>query len=212
MADDRKRPFSSPFDSLKDLKGRLPKTRAEREAERRREREAEEARRAAEAGEVGGEPETDEDFDRRMQGWGVERIEPGRERVLRRPAPASGSAAPAGAPRRGRVRRGQRGPEDGFDESTPRLDLHGLTVEHALAELHRHLQAWRAAGVLRARIVTGRGAHSGDGRAAIREAVEERLVAAAGVAGVYRGNPAAGGDGVVLLELSGPGKRSRRRS
>ena len=202
MPDDDK-PLSRPFEALKDLKSRLPKTRKPPEPEP-----------AAPAPES--EPEEpelppDEAFDQHVEGWGVQPLAKDRERVERRPRrPAPAAQPPVRS--RPRVARGVRGPEDGFDESTPRIDLHGLTVDHALAELQRHLAQWRARGVVRARIVTGRGAHSGDGLAAIREAVEDRLVATPGVLGVYRGTPAAGGEGVVLLELRGPGKRRSSRS
>ncbi len=204
MAKDEK-PFSSAFERLQDLKKRLPKAR--------RPVPAPEARPSAPQPVAPPEPEPvpenpDVDFSQAMKELGIDGAEPGTSRVPSRPPPpAAGRAGrpPKAAPRR--VHSGLRGVEDGFDESTPKLDLHGMSVENALAEVQRRVAAWRKAGIPKARIVTGRGSHSGDGQAAIRDAVEAWLRRAPGAVGVYRARPGSGGEGTVLFEQLGKGRK-----
>ena len=100
----------------------------------------------------------------------------------------------------GRVRAASRG---GSAAATPaglgpRLDLHGLSVEHAVAEVRRFLALHaRTAGAVR--IVTGRGKHSGE--AAIRDAVEELLGRSPQVVSLRRGEHGEGGDGALVVVL-----------
>jgi DNA-nicking Smr family endonuclease len=203
VADDEK-PFSNAFDALQDLKRRLPQAR------RPPVEKAPEPPPVTEPEATPAEPEDPEaDFSAAMEGLGVEAIETGPDRIAERPATprpaASGGRRSPSRPRS--VATGLRGREEGFDESTPRLDLHGMSVENALAEVQRRVAAWRKTGIPRARIVTGRGSHSGDGQAAIRDAVERWLRRAPGAVGVYRARPDSGGEGVVLFEQLGKGKK-----
>ncbi|MEM7246969.1 MAG: Smr/MutS family protein [Acidobacteriota bacterium] len=88
-------------------------------------------------------------------------------------------------------------------KGTPRIDLHGLPVADAVHELRSFLDRHRSGRDFRVRVVTGRGAHSGDRHALVREEVERFLDGSALVLRHRRAGAGLGGDGVLLVELRG---------
>lgn len=85
----------------------------------------------------------------------------------------------------------------------PRLDLHGLGVQDAIAATERFLAEAQQAGTPRVRIVYGKGRHSPSGRGVLREVIP-RWLAADGRRYVASATPlpdAYGEDGAMRIEL-----------
>ena len=88
-----------------------------------------------------------------------------------------------------------------FPASCPQLDLHGLRVPQALAELEQFLARAEAQGVREVRVVCGKGRHSRGGEGVLRNAVPGWLDAH-GYAGCYRREVDRDGrDGALRLVL-----------
>lgn len=184
--------------------------------------------------------EAEAEFDRALADLGVEPLPADTRGAAPKAAPSTGRGRNGtDPPRRARACRPDEDGEDGEDGEldpgvgdvlrrvraverrrrggappldSPRLDLHGFSVEHALAELRRFVELHRAAGQLRLRVVTGRGRHSADGRPALRDAVEDWLDASPAVALSRRATPAEGGAGLLLVTLEGPSGSAPGRS
>lgn len=77
------------------------------------------------------------------------------------------------------------------------LDLRGLTVEEALAEVDKYLDDACLAGLPRARIIHGKGT------GALRQAVRDFIRTHPHVKGFEPGGPAEGGDGVTVVAIRG---------
>ncbi|NLG78405.1 MAG: endonuclease MutS2 [Firmicutes bacterium] len=77
------------------------------------------------------------------------------------------------------------------------LDLRGLTVEEALAEVDKYLDDACLAGLPRARIIHGKGT------GALRQAVRDFVRSHPHVRGFEPGGPAEGGDGVTVVAIRG---------
>ncbi|MGE5593652.1 MAG: endonuclease MutS2 [Betaproteobacteria bacterium] len=77
------------------------------------------------------------------------------------------------------------------------LDLRGLTVEEALAEVDKYLDDACLAGLPRARIIHGKGT------GALRQAVRDFVRTHPHVKGFEPGGPAEGGDGVTVVAIRG---------
>ncbi|MGE5574439.1 MAG: endonuclease MutS2 [Bacteroidota bacterium] len=75
------------------------------------------------------------------------------------------------------------------------LDLRGLTVEEALAEVDKYLDDACLAGLPRARIIHGKGT------GALRQAVREFVRSHPHVSGFEPGGPGEGGDGVTVVAI-----------
>jgi DNA-nicking Smr family endonuclease len=85
-----------------------------------------------------------------------------------------------------------------------KIDLHGLSRAQALRALDSFLAAARADGRRCLLIVHGRGLHSEDRGATLRDAVREQVTTGAQAAGVLAGSsapPALGGPGATLVWL-----------
>jgi DNA-nicking Smr family endonuclease len=85
----------------------------------------------------------------------------------------------------------------------PRLDLHGLGVQDAIAATERFLAEAQRAGTRRVRIVYGKGRHSPGGRGVLREVIP-RWLADDGRRYVARATPlpdARGEDAAMLVRL-----------
>ncbi len=88
----------------------------------------------------------------------------------------------------------------------PRLDLHGLGVQDAIAATERFLADEQRAGTPQVRIVYGKGRHSPGGRGVLREVIP-RWLASDGACYVARATPvpdARGEDAVMLVRLRPP--------
>ena len=148
-------------------------------------------------------------------GWqGVlEKLEPGRAEVLvrgKRVRCRPEELAPAGPAHRDRTdrtdrsertdrtdRRAGRGDVDEATAVPPELNLIGLRVEPALAELEAYLDRALLASRREVRVVHGHGS----GR--LRQAVRQHLRAHRGVAGIRAGAPNEGGDGATVVTFRG---------
>ena len=90
-----------------------------------------------------------------------------------------------------------------FPASCPELDLHGLRVPEALAEVEGFLARAESQGVGEVRIVCGKGRHSRGGLGVLRTAVPGWLESH-GYAGRYRREVDRDGrDGAVRVSLRG---------
>jgi DNA mismatch repair protein MutS2 len=77
------------------------------------------------------------------------------------------------------------------------LDLRGLTVEEAIAEVDKYLDDACLAGLVKARIIHGKGT------GALRQAVRDFVRTHPHVRGFEPGGPADGGDGVTVVAIRG---------
>lgn len=87
------------------------------------------------------------------------------------------------------------------------LDLHGMSRLEAERALHRFLAEALAQGARHVRIITGKGARSGEGMGVLRSLVPE-LLARAPLRHVVRGltvaGPGQGGEGALIVALKRP--------
>jgi DNA-nicking Smr family endonuclease len=85
------------------------------------------------------------------------------------------------------------------------LDLHGMTIDLAIAKLRTFLGESRGLGRRRVLVVHGKGTHSDHG-APLREAVVADLLGpASGLVHAFASaNPANGGDGATVVMIRGP--------
>jgi DNA-nicking Smr family endonuclease len=87
--------------------------------------------------------------------------------------------------------------------SEPRLDLHGLGVQDAIAATERFLAEAQRAGAAHVRIVYGKGRHSPGGRGVLREVIP-RWLAGEGLRYVAEAAPipdASGEDAAIRVRL-----------
>jgi len=80
------------------------------------------------------------------------------------------------------------------------LDLHGMTEREAERELYQYLREMITEGNELVRIITGKGLHSPDGRAVIREMVIDVLKHLN--LRFRTGKPDEGGDGVLIVDIT----------
>jgi len=142
-------------------------------------------------------------------GWqGVlEKLEDGRAQVLVRGkrvkckpeelAPAAPAAAPSAKERQPAVRAARRGDLDEAAALPSEINLIGLRVEPALAELDSYLDRALLASQRQVRVIHGHGS----GR--LRQAVREHLRGHRGIADVRSGAPNEGGDGATVVTFRG---------
>lgn len=80
------------------------------------------------------------------------------------------------------------------------VDLHGLTEKEAEAELFFYLREVLAEKQGLVRVITGKGLHSKDGRAVVKEMAMDVLK---GLGLHFRdGKPTEGGEGVLIIDLT----------
>ena len=91
-------------------------------------------------------------------------------------------------------------------EHRPRLDLHGLGVQDAIAATERFLDEAATAGMAEVRIVYGKGRHSPGGRGTLREVIP-RWLAGDGRRWVMSAEPepdVRGEDAAIIVRLRAP--------
>ena len=100
--------------------------------------------------------------------------------------------------------RGLRAARAAHATRAPRLDLHGLGVQDAIAATECFLRDAQAAGIAEVRIVYGKGRHSPGGRGVLREVVP-RWLAADGRRYVASATPepdASGEDAAIIVAIA----------